>query len=306
MRVSTIIAAYNAERTIAETLESALSQKLDGHEIIVVNDGSSDSTEFVVKSYRERVRLINQQNSGVARARNRGFAESRGRYVAFLDSDDIWTPDKLPTMCSELDKNPSASLAFSEYTNFSGDRDLGVSSLYGAPSMSDLMEVSLPPILTSTWVLPRESFKRAGGFSEAFKGGQGFEDSWLLLLLRELGEFIYVPARLTRYRVSEDGENADKYQKSLAVFTTLAHEHYGNRAKRLVQNARNLQCRWLLTKAAHQMDRSEHLGAFMSLARILFLRPAYFLGPQFGERMLLSQNSKRLKTLMGLRVPFRK
>jgi glycosyltransferase involved in cell wall biosynthesis len=302
MKVSTIIAAYNAERTIAETIETALAQEIEDHEIIVVNDGSSDSTELVVKDYGKRVRLITQQNSGAAVARNRGFAESRGRYVAFLDSDDLWMPDKLSTMCSALDLNPAASLAFSEYTNFGGNREYGASSLRGAPTMRDLMEVSLPPILTSTWVLPRESFKRAGGFSEAFKGGQGFEDSWLLLLLRELGEFIYVPERLTRYRVSEGRESADRYDNGLVVFTTLARKRYGERGKRLIQNARDLQCRWLLTKVAHQMDRSEHFAALITLLRIGLQRPAYFFGPQFRERLLMPQNSERLKTLTGLRT----
>ena len=140
---------------------------------------------------------------------------------------------------------------------------------------------SLPPILMSTWVLPRELFERSGGFCPAFKGGQGFEDSWLLLILRELGEFVYVPEVLTRYRIDEHGENADKYGHALRTFITLAKERYGRDGSALVRNARNLQCRFLLSKLAHQMDRGERLGALLTLARIARLRPAYFLDSQF-------------------------
>jgi hypothetical protein len=146
----------------------------------------------------------------------------------------------------------------------------------------------------STWVLPRELFERSGGFCSAFKGGQGFEDSWLLLILRELGEFVYVPAALTRYRIDEHAENADKYGHALATFIALAKERYGRGGNALVRNAKNLQCRFLLSKLAHQMDRGERGGALLSLARIAWLRPAYFFDSQFTERLRLAQNTSRL------------
>jgi len=93
--VSTIIAAYNAARTIREMLESALSQQYDNHEIVVVNDGSTDSTSAVLERYGDKIRVVNQENKGVAAARNTGLAHSSGEYVAFLDSDDLWEPNHL-------------------------------------------------------------------------------------------------------------------------------------------------------------------------------------------------------------------
>jgi hypothetical protein len=164
--------------------------------------------------------------------------------------------------------------------------------------MEELMDIWLPPILTSTWVVPREIFKRSGGFFSEFKGSVGFEDSWMLLLLRELGEFVYIPDRLTLYRIGEGNENADKYAPGLKSFIALARSRYGRRrSKALVRNAKNLQCRWLVTKIAHQMDRGDRQGAISSLLRTAKLHPAYFFSSEFIKRLILPRNIKRARDL---------
>ena len=299
MKVTTVIAAYNAERTIAETLESALTQNCADHEIVVVNDGSTDSTGAILAQFGSSIRIVNQENLGSGAARNNGVVYAKGAYIAFLDSDDLWLPEKLTTSVSALERNPSASLAFSEYRNVDkSGAECGGSSIGHAPSMEELMNAWLPPILTSTWVVPREIFERSGGFYPAFKGGQGFEDSWMLLLLRELGEFVYIPDRLTLYRISEGGESADKYAPGLKSFVALARSRYGRRrGKALVRNAKSLQCRWLLTKIAHQMDRGDRQGAIRSFLQIAKLQPAYFFSSEFIKRLFLSHNMKRARDL---------
>src|SRR5216683_2471527 len=93
VKVSTIIPAYNAERTIVQAIDSALSQDYEGQEIVV----------------------ITQRNRGLSAARNTAVCRSTGKYLALLDADDIWLPGKLKTMVSALERNPSASLAFSDY-----------------------------------------------------------------------------------------------------------------------------------------------------------------------------------------------
>ena len=113
--VSTIIPAFNSERTIAQTIESALAQRYDSHEIVIVNDGSTDATARILERYRDRLRIVNQNNRGAAAARNAGIAYSNGEYLAFLDSDDLFLPSKLAVMTAALRQNPAASLAFSEY-----------------------------------------------------------------------------------------------------------------------------------------------------------------------------------------------
>jgi glycosyltransferase involved in cell wall biosynthesis len=96
--ISIIIPAYNAERFIDRTLDSALNQTFKHIEVIVVNDGSTDNTQFIVENIAvkdRRVRLFNTMNRGVARARNFGIENARGPYVAFLDADDLWHPTKI-------------------------------------------------------------------------------------------------------------------------------------------------------------------------------------------------------------------
>lgn len=300
-KVSTVIAAYNAECTIGETLESALAQRYEGNDVVVVNDGSTDSTAAILEQYGSQIRVLTQKNRGAAAARNNGVKASNGKYVAFLDSDDLWLPGKLNIMVSALEQTPSASLAFSEHMNFQNGIEYDASSIGHAPSIRELMEVGLPPILTSTWVVRRDIFERSGGYCETFKGAHGYEDSWMLLLLRELGDFVYVPEKLTLYRNRESYESADKYAPGLPIFIALARSRYGTKSKALIRNATNLQCRWLLSKVAHQMNRGNRLGAVRTLARIGWLRPAYFCGSEFTERLLLPQNIKRLRNLMAVR-----
>ncbi|MFK5976789.1 MAG: glycosyltransferase family A protein [Sulfurovum sp.] len=87
--VSIITPAYNAEKYIAEAIESVIDQSYTNWELIIINDGSSDSTEDIIKSFRDsRIKLINQSNGGVSSARNRGLKIARGEYITFLDADD--------------------------------------------------------------------------------------------------------------------------------------------------------------------------------------------------------------------------
>src|ERR1700752_4809634 len=94
MKVSVIIPAYNAAATIRQAVDSALAQNYD-KEIIVVNDGSTDLTGEILYSYGKRIRLIEQANRGETAARNTAIAAARGDYLAFLDSDDYWLPNRL-------------------------------------------------------------------------------------------------------------------------------------------------------------------------------------------------------------------
>lgn len=115
--VTVVIPACNAQQTLADTLESALAQTCRDIEILVVDDGSSDQSASIAKGYAARdgrVRLIEQANGGVARARNRGVAEARGAYIAPLDADDLWHPAKLERQLRALEAaGPNVGLAYS-------------------------------------------------------------------------------------------------------------------------------------------------------------------------------------------------
>ncbi|MCT7464728.1 glycosyltransferase family 2 protein [Aliarcobacter cryaerophilus] len=112
MKISTIIPMYNSKDTIKSAIESVLNQTYkEPLEIIVVNDGSKDGCEKIVEemilnNQRNRtIKLINKENGGVSSARNRGIKEASGEWIALLDSDDIWLPEKLQKQVDEINKN---------------------------------------------------------------------------------------------------------------------------------------------------------------------------------------------------------
>ncbi|MFZ9033203.1 MAG: glycosyltransferase family 2 protein, partial [Anaerohalosphaeraceae bacterium] len=106
LKISAVIPAYNAEKYIARSINSVLNQTCPVDEIIVVDDGSTDSTAEVIKSYGGKVRYIHQQNAGVSAARNTGIQAATCEWVAFLDADDEWLPEKIERQVENIKNNP--------------------------------------------------------------------------------------------------------------------------------------------------------------------------------------------------------
>lgn len=105
---SVVIPAYNASRFIREALSSVLEQTFPNYEVIIVNDGSTDNTKQIIENIEDsRIQLYNIPNGGVSHARNFGISKAKGKYVAFLDSDDIWHPSHLEYAYSAFCKNPN-------------------------------------------------------------------------------------------------------------------------------------------------------------------------------------------------------
>ena len=105
--ISIVIPLYNKKELIVKTVQSILNQTYHNFEIIIVDDGSTDGSADEVKTIKDsRIRLISQKNSGVASARNRGIKESQGDFVAFIDADDLWSPDYLYTLISLTQNYP--------------------------------------------------------------------------------------------------------------------------------------------------------------------------------------------------------
>jgi glycosyltransferase involved in cell wall biosynthesis len=109
-KVSVIIPAYNGDRYIKDAIASIFSQNYNDYEIIVVDDGSTDNTCSLIKSYGDKINYHHQDNQGVAAARNRGLELAKGKYIAFLDQDDFFLPDKLASQVALLESKPSLSI----------------------------------------------------------------------------------------------------------------------------------------------------------------------------------------------------
>ena len=186
--VSVIIPAYNAARYLAETLASALGQTLADTEVIVVDDGSKDNTAQVAQSF-PAVRYVHQQNAGVSAARNTGAAHARGEFLAFLDSDDLWHPDKLRQQVEALRQHPSSVFSRTEAVSDParqqeiqhGQRETG------APHelIPDFHTSFLVPYLTTSTVMVRRSaFEEAGGFDTRLRIAEDV-DFYLRVLVRQ-------------------------------------------------------------------------------------------------------------------------
>src|SRR5262245_50974266 len=113
--VSVVIPTFNAARFLCQAIDSVLSQTTRDYELLVVDDGSTDTTATIMQRYSGSLRYIRQSNGGVAAARNRGILESVGRYVAFLDADDTWHPKKLERQFAALAEHPQARACYTAY-----------------------------------------------------------------------------------------------------------------------------------------------------------------------------------------------
>ncbi len=115
MFVSVILPTFNRAHLICEAIDSILNQTYRDFEIIVVDDGSTDNTTEVLQRYSDRITYIKQENKGPGDARNRGIAEAKGEYIAFLDSDDIWFKDKLELQVAVMEKLPEIGFLCSDF-----------------------------------------------------------------------------------------------------------------------------------------------------------------------------------------------
>ena len=168
--VSVVTAAYNAEAFLRDTIESVLAQSFPDFEHVVVDDGSTDGTPDLVASYGPPVRLVRQANGGPANARNTGIRAARGRFVAFLDHDDLATPDRLACTMEVVARHPDAAWVYGDAVYF--DHTTG-KEMHRASAFAPLREGDvLAPLLLgnfipfSTAAVRRDVFDRVGFFDE--------------------------------------------------------------------------------------------------------------------------------------------
>lgn len=195
--VSVIIPVFNGGAYVGAAIESVLQQGIDGLEVVVVDDGSTDATPDVLRTYGTAVRPIRQANQGVAKARNVGAALSCGQYLAFLDADDLWRPGKLARQIGALAEEPSALACATAFEVV--DDELRPLEVRGG------VEVGLGDLLLrgnligtpSTVVVERGLFEAVGGFDPALSQCADW-DLWIRLRART--RFAVVVEPLVLYR----------------------------------------------------------------------------------------------------------
>ena len=197
--VSVIIPTYNSARYVTAAIESVLAQTSQGFEILVIDDGSTDETEQLMRKYQAPVRYLRQANGGVSVARNHGIAESRGHYVAFLDADDTWFPHKLERQLTAMKKHPEMRVSCTAFTVV--DNDLTPIGM----QHNQLPKITLDDLLTSgnvvgsicTVIGERALFTASGGFDPSFSQCADW-DMWVRLAAQT--DFLYLDESLVTYR----------------------------------------------------------------------------------------------------------
>jgi glycosyltransferase involved in cell wall biosynthesis len=202
MSVSAVIPAYNAGQHIRSAIDSVLAQTVPVDEILVVDDGSSDDTCAIVRTYGSRVRIIPQANQGPSAARNTGAREASSHFIAYLDADDRWLPEKIGMQLAAMQANPGAILC---YTSIHIDEPGGSHRIRNAVAPGELLpllRLGNPGLLPSCILLVRSAMLEAGGFPPHLTIG---EDQALWLRMFAMGPFCAVPEPLIRYHASNSG-----------------------------------------------------------------------------------------------------
>jgi glycosyltransferase involved in cell wall biosynthesis len=205
--VSVIMPAYNSEKTITESIKSVLCQTYKFWELIIINDGSTDNTENLIKSFNDnRIIYIYQNNKGVSAARNLGLTLSTGSYIGFLDSDDIWESNKLEIQINYFKNNNEISMIHTDFMTFKDSIDHCKYKKYIEPYnnintyfyrllINDI-------IVTSSVILKKEVYDKVGLFDNSFYGVEDW-DYWIRV--SKNFNISYIDNCLTYYRENEAG-----------------------------------------------------------------------------------------------------
>jgi glycosyltransferase involved in cell wall biosynthesis len=197
--VSVIIPTYNSAGYLKDAVDSVLAQTFKDFEVLIIDDGSTDDTEAVMRNYEAPVRYIRQENRGVSEARNRGIEESRGRWVAFLDADDTWYPHKLERQTAALRSSSEARVCYSAFMTVRSDlAPIGLRRSNRQQSALDDLLMRGNVVGSICTVLAEKSlFEVAGRFDPSLSQCADW-DMWVRLAA--LTEFLYVDEALVTYR----------------------------------------------------------------------------------------------------------
>lgn len=269
---SIIVPAFNVEHTIAGTLTSLLAQTFDDFEIVIVDDGSSDRTPEIAAQFTTdaRVRVIPQDNRGLAGARNTGIAAASGTYIGFCDADDLWLSGKLEAHIRHLRANSHVGISYSGSAFISDDGHL--TGQKQRPRLSDVdaahifkrnpigngsAPVMRRAVLDEISYRPPSECDRNWYFDETFRQSEDIE-CWLRIALSTHWRFEGIPGLLTQYRINAGGLSSatDRqlvaWERMVTKLTPLAPEFFAKHTPA----ARAYQLRYLSRRAVASLDAS--------------------------------------------------
>jgi len=264
--VSVIMPAYNGERYIGAAIESVLAQRYQPVEIVVVDDGSPAPMAGCVAGYGPAVRYVRQENAGTAAARNRGVREARGEFIALLDQDDLWLPQKLERQIPRFGEDPGIGLVAGWAEVFESETG-EVKGTFEPPAeltVHDMLGFMLPPV--QTMVMRRSALEKIGEFDESCLG----TDDWDINI-RMAAEYrvVCVGEVLGRVRVhgSQQGSDGERmYRNCMRVLQKHRRLHPGcAECARRVRSSREIvrehYYNFLRGRARNAWSRGDYAGA---------------------------------------------
>jgi len=284
--VSVVIPVYNVEQYIQEALDSALKQTYRNIEIIVVDDGSPDNSVAIIqKRYNDpRLRIVRQRNRGLAGARNTGIRHASGQYVAFLDSDDFWQPNKIELHIDAMLKNPNYGVSFCA-SSFVNEKSEFLGRVQAPNKKVDYQSKDIfcrNPIGNGSVPVIRKGVLEQIGFETKDKACDGIPytqyfdenlsqsedvDCWTRIAIQTGTDFYYIEQPLTNYRLNNDGLSAN-VEKQFATWMQL-HNKLETIAPGFIQKqgsfAKAFQYRYLARRSVFQGQASNAVK-FMWLA----------------------------------------
>ncbi len=233
--ISVIIPAFNSEKTIQETIDSVLNQTWRNLELIIVNDGSQDSTLDIVTSIKDpRLKVFSHPNAGVSDSRNRGISQAVGEFISFLDADDLWTADKLESQLKALQENPQAGVAYS-WTDYIDKNSQFLRPCSHCTANGDVYPELLKYnfLANGSNILVRsQALSEVDGFNKLFTPA----DDWdMYLRLASRYHFVVVPSPQILYRVASPTSLSSNVFKMEEAGLKLIEQHYS-------QAPEHLQC----------------------------------------------------------------
>jgi glycosyltransferase involved in cell wall biosynthesis len=210
--ISCIVPVFNGERYLAEALDSMLAQTYRPIEVIVVDDGSTDGTRQVVTSYGDRVRYFWQPNAGPPRARNLGLSLVKGEFVAFLDADDLWHPEKLERQMERFEARPKLDLCVAYLETF------WVPELHEeqARFQGHRLSQPLPGYVTVTLLARRNLFDTVGYFDTSRRVGDPMD--WFLRAAEQGTVMELLPDVLVYRRFHENNFSVESGTRRMTSF----------------------------------------------------------------------------------------
>lgn len=272
--VSVITPTYNRRGFLPAAIESVLAQTYAHWELIIVDDGSTDGTEEVIRQYADsRIRYERQSaNKGQATARNAGLRMAHGAYVCFLDSDNVWFPSKLEWQAAYLRSHPEVDVVYADGEQI--DEDGNVLPTRPGPKFSGMI---MPHLLHdncvgfNTVMVRKSALDRIGGFDESVRYGDDY-DLWLRMSPHS--RFQHVPQLVCQYRVMPAQISSNKharFESNRNAIERLFRSHPDLATRQLV---RQTWAGFYARRARYEMSAGNHRAAFRDLSRSMRYEPA--------------------------------